>query len=222
MGIVLVMVMGLAAVANAGLNDNWAVYMKASDIHGTNFATMTNIYGTKTGSVDGLDGSDTAFSAPVSTSAILTSFDIGAGNASAGYLKDLRAPLTSALDQKIWNLRLYVNSSWTAGNVQLTGWNPSGTYALLGTVPSRVVLRIVNDPTGTYAAGSTIMSFDNTTHGTSANPTWTVTFTNSDAIKVGAGGGYVNMQLITPEPGSMVAMLSGLVGLIGFGIRRRK
>lgn len=41
-----------------------------------------------------------------------------------------------------------------------------------------------------------------------------------------AGGTYVfgftAGEMSVPEPGSMVAMLSGLVGLVGFGIRRRR
>lgn len=38
---------------------------------------------------------------------------------------------------------------------------------------------------------------------------------------LGAGQGYI-LAMEIPEPGSMVAMLSGLVGLVGFGIRRRR
>lgn len=38
---------------------------------------------------------------------------------------------------------------------------------------------------------------------------------------LGTGQGYI-LALEIPEPGSMVAMLSGLVGLVGFGIRRRR
>jgi hypothetical protein len=29
-------------------------------------------------------------------------------------------------------------------------------------------------------------------------------------------------NIMIPEPGSMFALLSGLVGLVGFGVRRRK
>jgi len=37
------------------------------------------------------------------------------------------------------------------------------------------------------------------------------------------GKGYIlELSSVVPEPGSMVAMLSGLVGLVGFGIRRRR
>ncbi|MCX6343877.1 MAG: PEP-CTERM sorting domain-containing protein, partial [Armatimonadetes bacterium] len=39
-----------------------------------------------------------------------------------------------------------------------------------------------------------------------------------------AAGDYITMSRcpLVPEPGSMVAMLSGLIGLAGFSIRRRK
>lgn len=47
-----------------------------------------------------------------------------------------------------------------------------------------------------------------------ANPTTTFT--------VYAQGGEFDSVVVTPEPGSMLAMFSGLVGLVGFGIRRRK
>ncbi len=46
------------------------------------------------------------------------------------------------------------------------------------------------------------------TPGTASSP-------NGYSIQFGA-------PVITPEPGSLVAMFSGLVGLVGFGIRRRK
>jgi len=39
---------------------------------------------------------------------------------------------------------------------------------------------------------------------------------------VGAIESWTIVATTVPEPGSMVAMLSGLVGLVGYGIRRRK
>ncbi len=38
---------------------------------------------------------------------------------------------------------------------------------------------------------------------------------------LGAGQGYI-LSMEIPEPGSVVAVLSGLVGLVGFGIRRKR
>jgi len=45
--------------------------------------------------------------------------------------------------------------------------------------------------------------------------------TNKFSMTSGTSGVYVAPASV-PEPGSLLAMLSGLVGLVGFGIRRRK
>ena len=54
-----------------------------------------------------------------------------------------------------------------------------------------------------------------------ASPLITYTFANTAGM-VGQENALALSLGAVPEPGSMVAMLSGLVGLAGFGIRRRK
>lgn len=68
-------------------------------------------------------------------------------------------------------------------------------------------------------------NFVKVTAGTTTDPWVTVTlpvFKAADPMPYGKGYILELTNVPIPEPGSMVAMLSGLVGLVGFGIRRRK
>jgi hypothetical protein len=217
-------VLGAAGSSLAGSNDKWIVYLKAADSGGSNGLASSYQYGTLTTATDGPPAelinpaNDAACGAGSGSAVALACFDLGAGTNNNGFYKDLRAPISSG--QKIWNLRLWVQSGWTAGNVVLTGYNPSA-YALNGTIP--VLLKVVSDPTGSFAAGTTLYTFT----GPGTNPQFTKTFTNTNAIKGGAG--YVTLQLIagsggaaTPEPSGLICVL-GLVGaLSGMAARRRK
>lgn len=108
----------------------------------------------------------------------------------------------NAIDYRVW---IAVNSGLPAAK-QLTVkclFDPAGT--LTGSV-----LGIVAPTAGTQAAPAAKFSLP-------------VYKTDTPLL---AGNGYV-LELSTdggviPEPGSMIAMLSGMVGLIGFGIRRKK
>lgn len=61
---------------------------------------------------------------------------------------------------------------------------------------------------------------------TAAASGFSYTFANTEGMVGRANAVALTLgeaaTIITPEPGSMVAMFSGLVGLVGFGIRRRK
>ena len=81
-------------------------------------------------------------------------------------------------------------------------------------------LCVVSDTTGKYSPLEIIWS-GNLSGKTAASP-----------VSIDLGGVWAGDCLLTlafggpecciPEPGSMLAMFSGLVGLVGFGIRRRK
>lgn len=218
------LVFGAAGTSLAGSNDNWTIYMKAADSNGGNYIASQCQFGTLTTATDSpaefSTGNDAANGVGSGKAAVLACFDlIGGAHVPGfwGFNKDMRAPITTG--QKIWNLHIWVQSNWTAGDLVLTAWNNAGSLALNGSFP--VILKVVNDPTGTYAAGTTLYTFN----GTGSMPA--VTFTNTNAIK--GTSGYVQLQLIaggspiaTPEPGSMAAMLSMIGGFSGIMLRRKR
>jgi hypothetical protein len=217
------LVLGAAGTSFASANDKWTVYLKAADSGGSNYVAVQTIFGTLVGATDGppaetSPANDASNAAGSGHAAVLGCFDLGVGANSNGFGKDQRAPITAG--QKVWNLRLWVQSSWTSGNVVLTGWNNAGTAALNGSFP--VVLKVVSDPTGSYSAGQTLYTFT----GPATMPA--VTFTNTSLIKGGAN--YVQLQLIagngqaagSPEPGTMAAMLSMVGGLSAVSIWRKR
>jgi len=221
--IVGMMVMGLSLAANAGSADGvWAVYMQGADQSGANYLAVNSIFGSS-GTVE----SDTNAGAGVSAAQVaLTSFDSGVGTASNGMTKIMR-PVGTA--NNVYNLKLWGLDQCAATGFKLTAWNPTGTYDLAAgsqahlkviSVPAGVTLTdnstgtsvTVPDPTG-YS-----FTFASSANGTQAAPQLNWMFNFSSMPKSGAP---IVLQLV-PEPGSMLAMLSGLVGLVGYGIRRRK
>jgi len=226
--LIVVLVLGIAASVAAGPNDNWIIYLKAADSSGANCLATSCLFGTKLGATDfpaeaTNDTSNLAGSA--GTSAVIGAFDLGAGNYNNGYYKDLRAPY-DPINHPIptWNLRLWVQPNWTAGDVVLTGWNQAGSYALNGSI--KMALKVISDPTGSYRPGQILCQFGNGLHGTSSNPEFTAIFRNTGSIK---NGGFVSLQLVdaarvaaVPEPGSLVSLIGALAGFSGLGLVRRR
>jgi len=223
--IVGIMVMGLALGANASsTNNTWLVYLKGADQSGTNALSTQTILGAS-GTTES-DGSATAMAGNLQVA--LTDFDPGKGSNSNGYSSVVH-PAGSPLNT--YNLTLWAGSSCTATAFTVTGWNPSGTYAL-GT-GEQAHLKVVSCPAGitltdTSGGGDVVVSnpvgysftFATGKNGTSALPQLDWTFNGANATTAGSSSPIL-LELV-PEPGSILAMLSGLVGLVGFGIRRRK
>jgi len=231
------MVVGLAAVAQADTNGQWLIYLKITDQNNANGVINQNIYGCNTGKSDGAAAEDAANTAGGLTSTYLASFDIGAGSANQGYNKDIRSVGTSS---NKWNLKIWLGTSAINTGIKLIGWNPSGTYGMSGD-NMQMHLRVASVPAGLLPTlrlnGNPVhigdeFLFANKTYGTSAAPEMTWLFTDTRG-QAGQGGfaeiitsnppatACIGLELV-PEPGSMLAMLSGLVGLVGYGIRRRK
>lgn len=216
------LVLGAAGVSFAGPNDKWTVYVRATDSAAGNYLVAQTIFGTLPTASDGLEispANDASAPAGSGKAVAVTCFDLGAGDNGNGYSKDQRAPIVIG-QQKVWNLRLWVQSGWTSGAVILSAWNSSGSAALNGSFP--VVLKVVSDPTGSYAPNTTLFTWN----APATMPP--VTFNNTDAIK--GGTTYVHLQLIAgmpesqvPEPGTMAAVMSlvsGLIGVTAWGKRR--
>lgn len=226
--LIVVLVLAIAGSVAAGPNDNWIIYLKAADSQGVNNLAGSCIYGTKLGATDlpAEMTNDTSNAAGTAgTAAVLGAFDLGPGSYDNGYYKDLRAPYDPANHPlPVWNLRLYVQQNWSAGDLYLAAWNPMGSYALNGAF--QIGLRVVNDPTGTYAPGTVLWRFGNGVYGTSANPQMSAVFHNTDAIK---GCGYVSLQLFdcsqvaaVPEPSCFASLAAVLSGFSGLAILRRR
>jgi len=229
--IVGMMVMGLTLAANAAATDDvWAVYLKGTDQAGGNALASSTVLGAS-GTVE----SDSSASAGVGSAQVaLTTFDPGVGTGSTGYSKEMHPAGTSV---NAYNLKLWALPECTATSFIVTGWNPSGTYALgnggATGIPEQTHLIVVSCPAGitlTDTSGGADVQVTNPVgyeftfatgkNGTSTAPQLDWTFNGATAVTAGSSSPIL-LELV-PEPGSILAMLSGLVGLVGFGIRRRK
>lgn len=216
-GIVAVMVMGLAVAASAAPfvpNDQWFVQLKAEN-GGMSAGNITT--GTKVGASDGYVAvEDTGFPGQVPTwgEMIITDLAPNAFVPDGRWNKDQRAPMVRNQVQ-IWDLKAYINGA-TTGTLTIKAWvvatgkitSPDFFVALYDGV-------VIAD---NYTSATPIWTALHSASGTSAAPQ----FTLSNIAVSGFKQYTLVASTVIPEPGSMVALFSGLVGLVGFGIRRRK
>jgi len=215
------MVMGLAAMVSASTTDNWFIYIQASTaLGGAPYLAI----GTKAGASAGyVEGEDTTGLAPMAGQAGVAATIVGYSNVN----QDVRPG--AATGSTTWNFKVTVPAPDINGDgtayadtpVTLTAWNVNFD-AISG---PGTTIKLMN-------GSSTLWTFTPGALGTAANPNYTTTisFTDPNGDVAGVGTGYSqSLKLVatysvvsTPEPGSMVAMLSGLIGLVGYGIRRRK
>lgn len=208
-GIVATMVMGLAGAASAALDTVWAMQLRVTSpvIGGLTAGVVT--LGTRVGALDTYTtalSEDGVLLPATGTPAELISTLVPAQRTN----KDQRAPLLAG-QTKTWNLSLYIVGG-APGGIKLDGWMvPTAMLDLSTGVDPNIVV--------TLKQGDTILwTVPYSVSGTSALPTFTHNFAYD--------GTPIALQLVAtapvPEPGSMVALFSGLIGLVGFGIRRRK
>lgn len=216
MGIVAMMVMGMAVAASAGFTpcDTWTVQMKATN---AGIAQGTNYFGTKAGASDGYaqtDG-DLGFSGATSGAGeiICTNLGVVTDTPDGRWQKDIRSPFTGYSQVKVWDLKAYINSA-TSGTITLNAWVLSSAKETSPDIHIALYDGVVT--AANFGQATALWAPVYNTNGTSSTPQYKSDF---------AVSGFHQFTLVAytiPEPGSMVAMFSGLIGLIGFGIRRRK
>lgn len=220
-GIVMVMVMGLAGVASAAFVPDSIIKMGLTFTAGT-MSQGTLTVGTNTGASDGyVVGQDLGYPSAISGAGEIICYDlVGQGSVPDGrFNTDLRAPIITPSACKAWHLRAYVNGG-AARTAVLRAWMTS--TGKKDSVDYDVKLYV-----GTWtaeqclsgAAGTALWLAPINASGTSTTPQYTLSGITMAEYEERL---YTVTICTVPEPGSMVALFSGLVGLVGFGIRRRK
>jgi hypothetical protein len=221
-GIVAAMVMGLSAVAFA-TGDNWTVYLHAgTDTTGVDGLAASK-FGIKTiGSTD----TYTQISPPyVASTPEINEFD--STHAWAGKGTDPRYTIVNLLKGagKDPSVAPVEYDFWVVGpastTINLYAWNPTGTATDWdGTKFNSLVLWTV---TSDGSMKSNPYTFDFNANGGNDGSNMTGTYATR-TFTIDANGDPQRFALIAgvPEPGSFVALFSGIVGLVGFGIRRRR
>lgn len=210
-GIIVIILMSLAVAASAyTVDENIKMAVKFANSTGSTIVAV----GTITGGKDGFDPiNKLPIDTPANGVAVIYTNDL------TPLKQDLCAPITSP-GIKVWSLKAYVNGG-SASTCTLLAWmtssgqinSPDYTAKLYeGTWSAQQILA---GDAGTYLCWNAPLNAS----GTSTSPQFTAT---SLSMGPNATRYYTVAIQMVPEPGSMVALLSGLVGFVGFGIRRRK
>jgi len=202
LGIVAVMVLA-ASAAFATMDTAWVVQLRVADANNGAAATAGQF----------------GFGAAATAKVTIQTTQVGiicpdAGGTPPDWYKDVRvAPSPGA--NVTWNLIVRAGTAFAGSTFTLSAWNPTGTAydidATLADAAPGCKIQL-------YQGDQLLYQFDPAKNGTSAAPQWSQSF----SIAAGQEVSGFRLCYIVPEPGSMVAMLSGLIGLVGFGIRRRK
>jgi len=203
----------------------WLMLMRASSTSYTQAGTIVQV-GTTATSLDGKDSGDVALTfngANANAGIVRTDF----ADVPPVYGSDKRAPLTAG-QTKVWDIVVAAGSTYAPTALRFAWYAGAGANDPVGTIagtPVEYVLEVVNDPTGLNSGF--VWKSQDPTGGTSTAPLgyldWTQFPKVADKSAMMESGIKLRFTVKpVPEPGSMLALASGIVGLAGFGIRRRK
>lgn len=229
LGLVLAMAMGLSVAASADFvkDTNWQVFFSLSN--GV-YSTTTGQYGNAGADVQ-VGNSETPGTTNGTSFTSTSAFVRDMSSSGGGYGLTKRTVLaadqgTDAIVQTWDGIQLFTGGAYTATNLILNIWgisiDPDGPALQL------VVTQAVAG--SGFTVGQVV--FDSITTATKRYPSMTIDLTEYKAVYQAANStapavtfrltATTPAESVVPEPGSMLAMFSGLVGLVGFGIRRRK
>jgi len=125
-----------------------------------------------------------------------------------------------------WIFEAWTGTGYTGGTMDVRIWGSTSSYKPSGSWKLyKLYDPLANEGQGAWGKTELGTVPIATSTGTADSPWFKYNLAVSGNVKTSApsdyGKGYI-LSLEIPEPGSMVAMLSGLVGLVGFGIRRRR
>jgi len=211
LGIVLAMVMGLAAMAGA-----YEVGVTVSVGSAVSSVLMGDY-------IDPADG-NVGFQAPLGASLGLGVAEIGGGSTIYSDAYDLNHAASTPWDIYVWGSGGLATTSTSIG-IFLTDDGlqfpaPDGTVTPIASTTWKVVDLTTSQTVGT-AKFTTIASASDGIHYSGVVTLGALSIAGTTQ----ATAEHLQLETVvasTPEPGSMVALFSGLVGLVGYGIRRRK
>ena len=229
-GMVAVMVMG-ATAAMAAWDNDWAVLVKCSTDALAKFGASTALFGVKT-------PAGNTFANLTTAPNLAGSPEVNYSDAIHPYTTNYGVTAGRTYVAKFGGTPPSIHSLWwrfravgvAGAAVYVTAWNQTGATSQIDVGTTTKFYLFESNAEGARF-GNPVWTF---------NPGTTATWTSTDGIggvantnyfskaytlgaADSAGGAYQYFVLTTiPEPTSAVAMLSGLVGLAGLGLRRRK